>query len=318
MRVIGRILLAVGVFLIVLAPFMRFYAYPRLALAPTDQTLRIVSIGADANIFDSKTLTNIKTDLTATRLVQGDVAAADEQGGDIDVWVATVSLVDADGIVRSRTVERAAFDANTSASVNCCGEYVSKSEGVEKPVEHSGIVYKFPFDAQKQTYPFWDLTLEKSFPMVYQGTESVDGVSVYKYVQTIEPTINGEPQQLPASLLDLPGTAQVSAQAYYSNVRTVWVEPRTGVILKGEEQPYNTLRARGADRLITTAATIQYSPQTVRMLADEYGDKGAQLHLVRTTLPLVALIAGLVLALAGLVLALGWLGSRSTRRAAAD
>lgn len=315
MRVVGRILLGVGVFLIVLAPFMRYYAYPRLAMAPTDQTLRIVSTGSGANIFDPKSLTNIKTDVTATRLLQGDVAAADEQGDDTDVWVSTVSLVDSGGIVRSRSIERAAFDANTSSSVNCCGEYVSVDEGVERHVKHSGLVFKFPFSTQQQTYQFWDLTLLKALPMVYQDTESVDGVTVYRFVQTIKPTPSGRPQQLPASLLDLPGTSQVSAQAYYSNVRTVWVEPETGVILKGQEQLYNTLRAEGADRLVTTAVTIAYSPQSVAELSATYGDKGARLHLVRVVLPLIALIAGVVLALAGLGLALGFQRSSGARPA---
>ena len=271
---------------------MRYYAYPRLAVAPLDQTQTIVSNGPGANVFDTKTLTNIKTDLTATRHVQGDVAAGRKQGDNTDVWVVTVSTLDGDGNVRSRTIQRAAFNNNTSAAVNCCGEYISTTKGVNQPVKHEGLVFKFPFDTQKKTYPFFDLTLRKALPMVYQGTESLDGVTVYKFVQTIKPTPSAKPQQLPASLLDLPGTDEVEAQAYYSNVRTVWVEPETGVILKGQEQQYNTIRAEGRDRLITTKVTIGYSPESVAMLAKTYGDKGSQLHLVRTVLPLIALGAG--------------------------
>ncbi len=304
MRVIGRVIVGVGVFLIVLAPLMRYYAYPRLAVAPLDQTLKIVADGPGANVFDTKTLTNIKTNLTATRLVQGDVDAGRKQGDNTDVWVVTVSTIDDAGNVRSRTIERAAFDANTSSSVNCCGEYISITEGVDKPVKHQGIVFKFPFDTQKQTYPFWDLTLRKTLPMVYQDTERIDGVRVYTFVQTIPPTPSTKPQQLPASLLDLPGTENVAAQAYYSNIRTVWVEPETGVILKGQEQQYNTIRVDGEDRLITTKATLAYSPESTAMLAKTYGDKGSRLYLVRTVLPLIALIVGLVLLAAGLMLTL--------------
>lgn len=314
MRVVGRVLLGIGVFLLVLAPFMRFYAYPRLAVAPIDQTLKIVSEGPGANVFDRATLTNIKANLTATRLVQGDVDAAQEQGDDVDVWVVTVSTIDAKGNVRSRTVDRAAFDANTSEAVNCCQEYISTNKGVNRPVKHQGLIFKFPFDAQKQTYQFWDLTLRRALPMVYRGTESINGVTVYKYVQTIKPTPSAEPQQLPANLLDLPGTGQVSAQAYYSNIRTVWVEPETGVVIRGQEQQYNTLRAEGKDRLITTKVTIGYTPESVKMLSDTYGDKGSQLHLIRTVLPLIALIAGLVLVGVGLFLALVPRRSNGVRR----
>lgn len=314
MRVVGRVLVGVGIFLLVLAPFMRFYAYPRLAVAPIDQTLKIVSEGRGANVFDRSTLTNIKTTLVATRLVQGDVTAAQKQGDDTDVWVVTVSTVDSQGNVRSRTVDRAAFDANTSDAVNCCQEYISTTKGVNRPVKHQGLTFKFPFDAQKQTYQFWDLTLRKALPIVYQDTESINGVTVYKYEQTIKPTPSAEPQQLPANLLGLPGTGDVSAQAYYSNTRTVWVEPETGVVLKGQEQQYNTLRAEGKDRLITTKVTIGYTPESVKMLSDTYGDKGSQLHLIRTVLPLVALIAGIVLVGIGLFLALVPRRSNGVRR----
>jgi hypothetical protein len=304
-RVFGRVLVGLGVFLLVLSPFMRYYAYPRLAQAPEDQTLRIVSEGTNANILDPKTFTNYRTNLTSVRLVQGDVDAADKQGGNTDVWDSTVSTVDATRKVLQRTIERAAFDANTSADVNCCGEFVSLTKGVETPVKHTGIVFKFPFLTQPHNYMFWDITLQKAFPMVYVDTEDVDGYRTYKFVQTIRPAPYGPPQELNRNALDLPGDGDVTARTYYSNVRTVWVEPETGVILKGQEKQYNTIRAQGKDRVVTTAVTIGYNDASVKDLADTYGGKGRNLHLVRVVLPLIALIAGFVLTLVGLVLALG-------------
>lgn len=317
MRIIGRVLLGVGVFLIVLAPFMRYYAYPRLALAPQDQTLKIVSFGPNANLLNTSTFTNETTDLTATRLVAGDVAAAKAQGGNTDVWNSTVSTVDSTGLVRSRTAERAAFNANTSASVNCCDEYVSIVKGDDQQVHHTGIVFKFPFQTQKQTYQFWDLTLQRSLPMVYQDTETIDGVKTYKFEQVIKPTASGKAIRLNANALDLPGTGTVPATPFYSNIRSVWVEPETGVIIKGQEQQFNTLRVDNRDQLITTKATLAYSPASVQMLADTYGSKGSQLHLVRTVLPLIALIAGIVLVIAGLGLALMFGGPPGARRSSA-
>lgn len=305
MRLTGRILLGVGVFLLVLAPFMRWYAYPRLAVAPADQTLKLVATAHDANILDTKNLVNITTDLTATRTIQGDVDAANAQGGNTDVWVMTLSTVDSKNIVRSRLVERAAFDNHTSASVQCCGQYLSTTKGVNIPVHHQGLVYKFPFDTQKHDYLFWDPTIRKATPMVYQGTQTIDGYTTYEFVQTIKPSpVPGTKQRLGAGFLDLPGTGKIESQQYYSNVRTVWVEPNTGVIFKGQEQQYNTIRALGRDRVITTDATVTYTPATIQMLADDFGSKGKQLHLVQVVLPLIALIAGIVLILAGIGLLL--------------
>lgn len=305
MRLTGRILLGLGVFMLVLAPFMRWYAYPRLAVAPADQTLKVVATAHDANILDTKNLVNIRTDLTATRTIQGDVDAANAQGDNTDVWVMTLSTVDSKNIVRSRLIERAAFDNNTSASVQCCGQYLSTVKGVKQPVHHEGLVYKFPFDTQKHTYLFWDPTIERATPMIYQGTQTIDGYTCYKFVQTIKPTlVKGSAQQLNANFMDLPGTGNVRATQSYSNIRTVWVEPNTGVIFKGQEQQYNTLNALGRPRVITTDATVTYTPATIKMLADDFGPKGKRLHLIRDVLPLIALIAGIVLVVAGLGLAI--------------
>ena len=43
---------------------LKVYAYPQLAVAPTDQNSVTVLVGPDATIFDTATLTEITTDLT--------------------------------------------------------------------------------------------------------------------------------------------------------------------------------------------------------------------------------------------------------------
>jgi hypothetical protein len=140
----------------------------------------------------------------------------------------------------------------------------------------------------------------KATPMVYEGTQTIDGYTTYKFVQTIKPAmVPGSAQKLNATFLDLPGTGDIESQQYYSNVRTVWVEPNTGVIFKGQEQQYNTIRALGRDRVITTDATVTYTAATTKMLADDFGPKGKKLHLIQDVLPLISLIAGIVIVLGG-------------------
>ncbi len=295
-------LLAVGAFLIVLAPMARFYAYPRLAVAPTAQDSVTTLVGPDATIFDIGALQEITTDLTTAVRTVGDVKAAEKQGDNTVVWVSTSSTRSADGVMRSRDVERVAFDATTAKAVNCCGEFISDEEGVETPVKHEGLLVKFPFETEKKTYDFWDGSLRRAVPIEYEATTTVGGLKVYRFAQTIEPTQVGE-QDLPLSLLGLPGDETVTAQSMYSNVRTLWVEPHTGVIIKRTEEQNNTFDYEGQPRITTTKVTTGYDDKTVQANIDEYGSLATQLNLLRVTVPIIALILGVLMLIGGLVLA---------------
>jgi hypothetical protein len=74
------VLIALGAFLIVLAPMVRWYAYPRVAVAPAAQKSVTTLVGPDATIFDIATLKEITTDLTTTVRTVGDTKAADKAG----------------------------------------------------------------------------------------------------------------------------------------------------------------------------------------------------------------------------------------------
>jgi hypothetical protein len=298
---LGPILIGLGGFLVVAAVLLRVFAYPRLAVAPIDQDSVSVLVGPDATVFDVSTLKEITTDLTTTARTVGDIKASDEAGDNTRVWVNTSSTKDSDGIVRSREIERVAFDATTGMAVNCCGEFYQTEEGDEGTVEHDGLVFKFPFGTEKKTYPFWDSTLLKAIDIEYKGTEEVLGTTAYKFETVIEPTVTGT-VEAPASVLGEDAEGNLEAETVYSNTRTLWVEPNTGVILKRAEAQDNTLRYDGTDRVTTTKVTTGYDDETVQSNVDEYGKMGNLLHLVHTTLPLTFLVLGLLSILGGILI----------------
>lgn len=301
MRKLAVGLVALGVFLAVAAPMVRFYMYPKLAVAPADQNSTSVLVGPGATIFDTATLSEITTDLTTTNLTVGDVKAAEAEGNNVVVWQATTSSRSSDGVIRSRDIERYAFDATTGEAVNCCGEFVSEEEGVETPVEHKGLQVKFPFNTQKDSYDWWDGTLREAVEIKYVGTETVEGLSLYKFSHAIEATKVGE-REVPAALIGESGDENVMADVVYSNVRTLWVEPNTGVVIKREEIQDNTLDYDGTPRITTTKVTTGFDDATVKANADKYGPLGKQLHLLHTVLPPVLLILGLLAAVGGFLL----------------
>ena len=50
----------------------------------------------------------------------------------------------------------------------------------------TGLVNKFPFDTQKQTYQYWDPTLADAVPVTYEGTTDMDGLEVYEFHMLID------------------------------------------------------------------------------------------------------------------------------------
>jgi hypothetical protein len=294
-RGLGIVLLGLGVFLLVLGGLLRFWVYGELAKAPLDQDSQTVSVAPDATYLDIGALEVVEgATLTATRRVHGDVAAGND---DRAVWDVFVKVVNQDGALVTATTDRVPFDRRTSEAVDCCGAALNGA-----PAKHAGIEYKFPFEAEKKTYQYFDTTLGKASDMVYKASERVAGVSVYRYEQVIEPTKIAE-LEVPGSLIGRTETS-VDVDRYYSNTRRVWVEPDTGVIVKGQEEQLSTLRDdTGSDVLTVTDATLTFSDATVAKQADTAKDSARVLGILKTLGPAVLGILGLILLGVGLALA---------------
>jgi hypothetical protein len=197
-----------------------------------------------------------------------------------------------------------AFDAYTAEAVNCCGEYYETTEGDRTPVKHKGLLFKFPFRTEKKTYDFWDSTLLQAVPIKYTGTADVEGHETYVFKQTIGPT-QVDTLEVPASVLGEPGKGNLQAESMYSNTRTLWVEPKTGVILKRTEAQDNYLAYNGERRVTTTKVTTGFTEETTKQFANDYGTLGTLLGLAYAPVPIALGILGLIAIAVGLVLTLG-------------
>ena len=82
------------------------------------------------------------------------------------MWDVFVKVVDEDGQLVTATTDRVALDRSTSEAVNCCDESLNGA-----PTKHEGIEYKFPFDAEKKTYQYFDTTIGAASDMVYKDSE---------------------------------------------------------------------------------------------------------------------------------------------------
>jgi hypothetical protein len=286
------VLVFIGLFLLFFGLFERFYAYPRLRKAPLDQESAPVAVGTGTYFNRSpEKLREIQgAQLKNVRTVKGDPKAGTEE---VAVWDSFTSTVDlADRGVITATQERIALDRVTGQSVNCCGE---------NP-RHQGLTLKFPFDTKKQTYQFWDGPASRALPAVFTREETIQGVKVYRFEQRIDRMTLGS-QEIPGSLAGDPSVPTVQTNIVYSNVKTIWVEPTTGIIVKGQQDVSQVLESMGGEQVLTLLdAVLTYDDATVDANAADAADSARQLRLLSIILPVGAVVLGLVLLVVGLTL----------------
>jgi hypothetical protein len=289
----------VGCFLIVAALMLRFYAWPALAVAPVNQNSVTRLQAEDATFFNTATLSEEQTDLSVENQTLGDVEATEEAGDDIRVWFGSTSIRAADGTIISRSQERVAFGAHDGAAVNCCEAYTETTEGDRQAANREGQVYKMPFNTQKQTYQWWDGTLGDAVEMKFIEEDEVDGLKAYVFESSVPRTRVGQ-REVPGSILGEDEDV-VTAETYYENEKTLWVEPETGAVIDRNERTVTTLAYEGEDRVTATEANLEYTDETVADNVEDLGETGRQLGLVRTTAPIAAGVLGLVLLALGIV-----------------
>ena len=319
-RKTGLALVGLGVFVLGLALLSRFYLYERLAVVPEDYERVNVSEGSNATIFDIAEQKEITTDLVSTRNVVGEVKASEDASDDLDrsiaVWQTLVyttkpgATVDSENPPLSATHDSVAFDRHTGVVVDCCGNYLTSTADLDSGVEErddqtviQGQYYKLPFNAQKKTYQFWDGNLKDATDLVYKGTESIKGMTVYRYEQDIPPTDVGD-ITAPASFFGIDQEGDVTLDRIYANTRTLWVEPETGVIIRGQEAQDVVAQYNGQEVATLTNVLIGYNDETVKANIDDYEPLANQLKIVRVWLPLIGGVLGALLLIIGLVLLL--------------
>jgi hypothetical protein len=301
-RIAGYLLLFLGVFLLILGVLAKTYMYPKLAKAPLDNYSTTISEAPGATYLNIGAL-KVETGklLRARRVVRGDVNAAKKAGADdTAIYDVFVAIETEDGSLVSSTTDRVAFDRKTTVAKNCCGENVNG----DTTVKHEGIEYKFPFDAKKTSYQYFDISLRKATEMKYEATEKIHGLTVYKYVQRIEPTQIAE-LEVPGSLVGK-SEATVKTGRFYSNVRTAWVEPKTGAIVKGAEDQLSTLRdSAGTDLIKITETHLVFTEKTIEEQSEKAKEARKSLNILGSTALPVGVVLGLILTALGMLLLRG-------------
>jgi hypothetical protein len=338
-RIVGFVLVGFGVALLALGVLLRVWAYPALAQVgaaypdPDVKDLQVkagqsISQGTGVQAFiargprESPTVGPFTVDLQSERTTRGVPAAAQ---GDNVYWETSVrTFASGEKLPRdllNAVVEGVCFNRVTGEANDGCRKkpYTLPNAEGKPDLSYSprGQYFKFPFNTQQRSYPFWDTLIRQAPDAKYTATEQIQGVKVYKFVQTVPETDLGEfPRALPGALF---GSSEptVKARQVYSNVRTLWIEPETGVIIRGQEEPRRHFVANNTE-VAALVGTIGYNDATVASNATWQSSSATSLASMRTLFPWLLAGIGLVLALLGVWLVQPWRDERvagSGRRA---
>ena len=293
-KIVSWILVGLGAFLLVTAIVASVWAPDQVKRAPidTNSTTRLSGTAAVVPTGD----TNV-----AVRAVSVTQSDSNKSTDDVAVYTNYTCLVldnpgpdcgrrgegkNADpNVINVGQPEAFATDRRTGIAVND-SEYLPK--GTPKT---EGLVNKFPFDTEKKDYPFWDGVLADTVDATYVGTDTIDGLDVYKFTYSV---VNAA-----AEIAD-------GIEGTYSMDKTMWIEPKTGQIIDQEQHD-----VRAANGTPVLDVELSFTDSQVKTNVDDAKSNVSSLDLITSTVPLIGFILGPILLIAG---AIGLVLSRRSER----
>jgi hypothetical protein len=308
-RMIGLVLLGFGAFCVVAALAVRLVLAPQLIVLPLDQDGSSVATGTATVFYPSDLTQRSGVPVRAGRDVIGD-AKAPGAGPDVAVWTGSLKLTDPAGVPIAISEDRVCLDRHTAVAVNCVSERLNG----DNRVRHTGLSYTFPFGVEQRDYDMYDTTAQKAFPARFSGVEQIQGTEVYKFVQTV-PEMVTERMEVPAPLVGGPQGSDVTADRLYSNTRTVWVEPTSGVIVNGQEQVLQYFRGPDGTRGVTLLdGLLAFDKSTVAAGLDRAREAKDQIKALTLYLPIGLGVLGVVALVGGVLMVRGTDRSPATYR----
>lgn len=289
----GMVLLGVGAFLLVAGLIATVWAPGVVKKTPLDVN-QVTHLAGTVQKLDALT-----GDFPENPVKVESITKTDSENSDAETvsWVQTTCVViDVDGApdcvdgdderLVSASTDVFATDRVSALAVNDTDHLPADA------TPHEGLMNKWPFDAEKTTYAFWDSTAGHTIDAVYHRTETLAGIECYVYK---------------AAIADAPIEIAEGIDGTYDNNVEIWVEPKTGAIQQQthDQQRYLTDGTQVLD------LKIGFTDEQIQQFADDAETNMRTLAILTVWLPIVGFTGGALCVLAGLALLL------TARRAAA-
>ncbi len=299
-KILPGVLVALGAFLVVAAVVALTWAPAQVERTPldTDNTTYLSGSAMKANPAKDYELEPL--DVVAFSTNQADAEASDD---DVIAWVSTLCLVvdegDPTGCVdeddpqnRLISAETDVFATDRHTAMTVDGEgYLP-----EDATPQEGLQNKWPFGAEKKTYPVWDGLAGEAVDATYEGTQDIDGLETYHYVATVD--VSG------VDVLE-------GVSGDYQATTDYFIEPRTGTII--DQVVHQERVADGIGPILEL--DLSFTDEQVQKNVDDTRDNLSTIELIEDTVPLVGFLVGIPVLLVGVALIV--LGRRSRRTTAA-
>ncbi len=278
--------MGLGTFLLVVAVLATVWIPGVVKKTPTDVNTTTYLSG-EAQRLDAET--GKLGDVVPVNIQSVTQTDSAKSNGDVVVWRSgTCVVVNVDGDApacvdgkdpRLLTASEDAFatDRVTGIAVQN-GKYVPAGT-----VQHEGLMNKWPFDAEKKTYPYWDGTVGAAVDAVYQGTEELGGVETYRYQINID--------EAPIEIAD-------GVNGTYTNAVNIYVEPKTGAILNQSQDQQQYLE-NGTQVL---DLQVEFTKDQKATSASDAEANKSKLNLLTKVVPIIGFVGGILALLAGLAL----------------
>lgn len=181
-KTVGFVLLGLAGFLLTAALLAQFYVPGQVQKTPLDvnTTTRLSGNAAALPTGGGSAVKAVSRSVADGAASDGDVVVFDTFSCLIKDPDGTapdcVDDTDPDKRLVTAGTDRFATDRRTATAVND-EKYVGA--GAEP---HDGLVNKFPFDVQQETYPFWDGLVGRAVNAEFQGEEEIDGLLTYRFL----------------------------------------------------------------------------------------------------------------------------------------
>jgi hypothetical protein len=293
-KVIAAVLVGLGSFLLVAALTVVLWGGDAVKKTPLD-TDSVTNLSGTADKLNPATGDVESLQVKAASVTKADAELSDD---DVVVFVNTTCLVidegdtpqcvdESDDRLVSASSDVFATDRRTAEAVND-PQYVPPSAE-----EKSGLVNKWPFDAEKKDYTYWDGMLGEAVDATYDGAETIEGLETYKYHVLVD--------QQPAEVVE-------GVDGVYSQDKFIWIDPTTGSIVNQTQHEVRELE----DGSPLLDMQLAFTDEQVQANVSDAKDNGQSLDLLTKTLPLVGFIGGAIALLAGIFL---FLRERRSKRA---
>ncbi|GJF14571.1 hypothetical protein NGTWS0302_38420 [Mycolicibacterium cyprinidarum] len=329
--------MGLGAALLIAALLLTTYTTSKIAKIPLDINATLISDGT-GDAFDPESLNQPKfvVNKDVPLVMQQEITVESPANADVVTLQVGSTLRRSDqqrdnGLLLAM-VDTVTLDRNTALAVSSesnPGGAVQKPRAIESEdpptniaLPHEGLAYRFPFDTEKKTYPFFDPIAQKAFDANYSGEDDVNGLTAYKFNQNVGFDADGklvEPVKY-ASLYDDDADSETTAPAgmwgiegdpeepitmtrYYAAQRTFWVDPVSGTIVKQTDHAYHYYARDAlkpevtfADYTVTTnEESVESQVAAARDERDTIALWGRILPITFTALGLISLVGGALL-----------------------